>query len=103
MPQRAKRPCAGRCGTLVETGFCPACQERGKGSAGRKTAAQRGYDGKWQRYRRLFLSEHPLCADPFGLHGLVLVLATVVDHIVPHRGDKRLFWRGSNHQGLCKS
>jgi 5-methylcytosine-specific restriction protein A len=25
----------------------------------------------------------------------------VVDHIVPHRGDKKLFWDSSNWQALC--
>jgi 5-methylcytosine-specific restriction protein A len=30
------------------------------------------------------------------------VLATVVDHIRPHRGDRRLFWDRANWQGLCK-
>jgi len=28
--------------------------------------------------------------------------ATVVDHIIPHRGDKKLFWDQSNWQPLCK-
>lgn len=28
--------------------------------------------------------------------------ATVVDHIVHHRGDKTLFWDESNWQPLCK-
>jgi len=26
----------------------------------------------------------------------------VVDHIVPHRGDRALFWDTSNWQPLCK-
>ncbi len=26
-----------------------------------------------------------------------------VDHKIPHRGDEELFWRHSNHQGLCQS
>ena len=30
------------------------------------------------------------------------VKATVVDHIVPHRGDQKLFWDQSNWQALCK-
>jgi 5-methylcytosine-specific restriction protein A len=30
------------------------------------------------------------------------VPATVVDHIVPHRGDPVLFWDEANWQGLCK-
>lgn len=29
--------------------------------------------------------------------------ATVVDHIVPHRGDDRLFWDEENWQALCKN
>jgi hypothetical protein len=31
-----------------------------------------------------------------------LTPATVVDHIVPHRGDRRLFWDKTNWQPLCK-
>jgi 5-methylcytosine-specific restriction protein A len=31
-----------------------------------------------------------------------LVAASVVDHIVPHRGDERLMWSESNWQSLCK-
>ena len=31
------------------------------------------------------------------------VRATVVDHIVPHRGDQKLFWDQNNWQPLCKS
>lgn len=29
--------------------------------------------------------------------------ATVVDHVIPHRGDWLLFIAPSNHQSLCKS
>ena len=29
--------------------------------------------------------------------------ATVVDYIVPHRGDQKLFWDKSNWQPLCKA
>lgn len=28
--------------------------------------------------------------------------ATVVDHIIPHKGDQYLFWDRSNWQPLCK-
>ena len=30
-----------------------------------------------------------------------IVAATVVDHIVPHKGDLLLFWDSSNWQALC--
>jgi 5-methylcytosine-specific restriction protein A len=26
-----------------------------------------------------------------------------VDHIIPHKGNKGLFWTRFNHQALCKS
>ena len=32
-----------------------------------------------------------------------LTPATVVDHIIPHRGDKKLFWDERNWQALCES
>lgn len=31
----------------------------------------------------------------------MVVAATVVDHIIPHRGDETLFWDPINHQALC--
>ena len=30
-----------------------------------------------------------------------LVIATDVDHVIPHRGDERLMWDEKNWQGLC--
>jgi 5-methylcytosine-specific restriction protein A len=31
-----------------------------------------------------------------------VVAATVVDHVVPHRGDAALFWDEVNWAALCK-
>jgi 5-methylcytosine-specific restriction protein A len=31
-----------------------------------------------------------------------VVAAVVVDHIIPHKGDKALFWDSGNWQALCK-
>ncbi|MBK9704528.1 MAG: HNH endonuclease [Betaproteobacteria bacterium] len=31
-----------------------------------------------------------------------LTAASVVDHVVPHRGDQALFWDVGNWQPLCK-
>lgn len=28
--------------------------------------------------------------------------ASIVDHIIPHKGDKQLFWDRDNWQPLCK-
>ena len=66
-----------------------------------QTAAQRGYGYKWQKAREQFLRENPLCVVCTA-QGVVTV-ATVVDHITPHRGDQSLFWRRSNWQSLCST
>lgn len=64
----------------------------------RPSAAQRGYGYAWQRYRLSFLADprNVICA--LCKHHV----ATVVDHIIPHRGDNELFWARANHQALCK-
>ena len=66
----------------------------------RPSAARRGYGPRWRRARAAYLARHPLCAA-CRAHGS-LVLATIVDHVVPHRGDQKLFWDERNWQGLCK-
>lgn len=63
------------------------------------TTAQRGYGARWQRLRKWWLLRHPLCT--FCEKAGRIELATVLDHIVPHRGDMTLFWDRSNWQGLC--
>lgn len=65
----------------------------------RGTAAERGYDRRWQKYRAWYLSQHPLCVY-CQAKGIVRA-ATVVDHIEPHKGDERKFWNEANHQSLC--
>jgi 5-methylcytosine-specific restriction protein A len=67
----------------------------------RPSAAKRGYDGRWRKAREGYLRKHPLCV--LCEAGKRVVVATVVDHIVPHRGDDRLFWDSSNWQALCKT
>lgn len=63
------------------------------------TTAQRGYGGKWQRYRLKFLERNVLCVM-CQAQGKVTA-ANVVDHIVDHRGNQDLFWDKANHQALC--
>lgn len=65
-----------------------------------RSAAKRGYDRRWQKERKRFLEAHPLC-DKCKAEGRY-VKATVVDHIIPHRGNKDLFWDENNYQALCK-
>ena len=67
----------------------------------RGSASERGYDKRWERARKVFLAEHPMCADC--LRRGWYTPATVVDHIVPHKGDQDLFWDDRNWQPLCKA
>ncbi|MDW3204587.1 MAG: HNH endonuclease signature motif containing protein [Alphaproteobacteria bacterium] len=68
----------------------------------RGSAAQRGYDGRWRKAREAFLAKHPLCEMDCEAEGRVTP-ATVVDHIVPHKGDRALFWDRSNWQAGCET
>ena len=49
----------------------------------------------------MFLKRNPLCVA-CRAEGR-LECATVVDHIVPHKGDPILFWDRTNWQSMCKS
>lgn len=65
----------------------------------RGSAASRGYDGKWARERPVYVFAHPLC---LGCQAVGRVEpTTIVDHVVPHKGDWKLFWRRSNWQPSC--
>lgn len=71
------------------------CDER------RLSARARGYTRQWEKARSSYLARHPLCVmcERDGR----TTPSTVVDHIVPHRGDQALFWNQSNWQALCKT
>lgn len=56
---------------------------------------------RWLRLRKQHLSKSPLCV--FCEREGRTVPATVVDHIVPHKGDERLFFNANNLQSLCKA
>lgn len=100
MPLKPQRPCnKSGCYELTRDRYCP--QHKKAPDEFRGSSSKRGYGYRWQKARAGFLRKHPLC-----LHceqeGRVTT-ATEVDHIVPHRGDKSLFWDRSNWQPLCKT
>ncbi|MDL2207048.1 HNH endonuclease, partial [Eubacteriales bacterium OttesenSCG-928-N13] len=83
MPRKPDRPCRHPgCAALSDGAYCPAHRKQ---YARRESAAARGYDAKWQRERLRFLRTNPLCVR-CRAEGR-LAPATVVDHIVPHRGN----------------
>jgi 5-methylcytosine-specific restriction enzyme A len=101
-----KKPCATPgCPALVDSGRCDAHRAKHYATQGeeRGSAHQRGYDVRWQKARRAFLGQFPLCCDPFKVHGPVIVPAVVVDHWIPHRGNREIFWDTSKWRGLCAS
>ena len=63
-------------------------------------ASPRDYNSAWRKARKAYLRAHPLCVRCMAVGKYTK--ATVVDHIIPHRGDKQLFWNQSNWQSLCK-
>ena len=63
--------------------------------------AVRGSGSWWRRASKRFLRANPLCAE-CARRGIVRA-AEVVDHIVPHRGDPKLFRDKKNWQSLCVS
>ena len=69
----------------------------------RPSARLAGYTSRWDEYSKRFLSTHPFCTDPFGLHRGKRVQATVTGHRVAHKGNSELMWAQSNHYPLCQS
>lgn len=100
MPTRAPRLC--KCGHRVASGVrCPCerkadAERKARFDKRRPSAAARGYDGEWREASKRFLREHRFCRRC----GRV---ATLVDHIRPHRGDRSIFWDRNNWQALCTS
>ncbi len=99
MPTQAATPCrAPLCPAYAaKDGLCELHrrEQRARHDADRGSRHERGYDSKWVSARAGYLKKHPKCAR-------CEAPATVVDHIVPHGGDKARFWDSSNWQPLCK-
>lgn len=69
----------------------------------RPSSAKRLYGYTWQRASKAFLREHPVCeCDECTAEGRLLI-ATVVDHYIPHRGNHALFWDRSNWRANSKT
>lgn len=62
------------------------------------------YQAKWVHpvwgLRAQVLADNPWCVS-CQQRGL-LVVATDIDHVIPHRGDPEWFWNLGNLQGLCR-
>lgn len=110
MPRSAPVPCRNAASrscpntTTDKSGFCPGCKPEGVREYDRRrgSARSRGYDSKWEKGRKRYLRAHPFCeCKECRAEGRTRA-ATVVDHIIPHRGDKKLFWDENNWQAMSK-
>jgi 5-methylcytosine-specific restriction endonuclease McrA len=93
--------------------------EAGSWRSGKKGAHGRGYDAAWMRVRSAHLAKCPhcvYCLRKLGIahltanevvlwcaaRGIREPVATIGDHITPHRGDTSLRLDPANVQSLCK-
>lgn len=97
LPSKPLKPCRHpQCPELTSDRFC----DKHKKENVRPSSSRRGYGSRWRKARSRFLKSNPLCVKC--KEAGRLTEATVVDHIIPHRGDETLFWDESNWQALCK-
>lgn len=85
------------CTTLVRTG---RCKEHPYLDAHDAESEKLYHTARWARIRKRQLAKDPWCAQC--LLQDVYTPATVVDHVIPHRGDPVKFYRGP-FQSLCKT
>ena len=100
MPVRSNTPCRHPgCPALVPYGTKYCEKHQLMHPEEQRPAADRGYGRAWQKARKRYLAAHPLCVEcqKEGHY----TMATDVDHIIPHRGDQKLFWDETNWQPLC--
>jgi len=105
MPYRAKKPCPHfGCKELTNGGYCEAHKraiDKSYDTHHRDKDMKRFYGSpSWRAARKVKLAKDPMCEAC--KRGGVLVVATVVDHILPVReGGARLAME--NLQSLCHS
>ena len=73
---------------------------RAKPKDTRPSSFKRGYGHRWQKIRHNHLASNPLCVECNKMN--ITKLATVVDHITPHKGNMTLFYDKDNLQSLCE-
>lgn len=88
MPIKPKKPCKyPGCSELVTSGFCIV--HAGTRANTRDSERQKLYDRSWQKRRISHLAMHPWCENC--LHDGIYKEATDVHHVIPHRGNKKIF------------
>lgn len=99
--KRARHECRyPGCHELTTDRYCE--KHKVKQDNTRLSAHARGYTSKWDKARKVFLAEHPTCECAECKASGNPLAANVVDHIIPHRGDMKLFWDRNNWQAMNK-
>ena len=109
MPMKPKHMCnATGCRELITEKYCPKHAHLKKTERDHK---RRIYDknrpsyyawydsARWKLIRERVLYAFPFCVE-CAKDGRAS-MSTIVDHIVPHKGDVHIFWDLENLQGLC--
>ena len=100
MPWKPKTICSyPGCQTLTRARYCD--EHKKQVTKEQNLKSSRLYTYQWRKASKQFLKEHPLCVH-CQKEGR-LTPATEVDHIIPHGGNRKLFWDRKNWQPLCKS
>jgi 5-methylcytosine-specific restriction protein A len=68
----------------------------------RQSSSKRGYGRRWREESKEFLKLHPFCQCDDCRRLAIPLRATIVDHSIPHRGDRELFWDKSNWRAMAK-
>jgi len=105
MPWLPRHPCAHpNCPELLDAGarYCvkhttPARIWRAPDT--RESSSKRGYNYAWQKFRKWFLSKHPLCLDC--LDRGIYMPAVDIHHLTKLRADKSKKYDESNLRPLC--
>ena len=101
MPSKPKHICNHPgCNTLCNTTYCDAHAKQRNIRDNRSSYHYLYNTNKWIKLRQQILIDNPLCILCKIEHKWVL--ATVVDHITPHKGNESLFYDVNNLQALCK-
>lgn len=104
MTKRAATACKKPgCPGLVRDGACSVCgvlrrQADRTHDQQRGSAAARGYDGRWQRLRLMYLRAHPLC-EQCAAQGRTVAASEVHHRVAKRDGGSDAF---NNLEALCK-
>ena len=99
MPWKPKTICRYHaCNELCHGQYCDTHKKQVARKQNQKSS--KIYTYQWRKASKAFLKKNPLCV--YCHRDDRVTAAAEVDHVIPHGGDRNLFWDQSNWQPLCK-